>query len=141
MSDRDLLIDFSEHPWSYDDARDAGLVRAWGLRAVDGDTVDLVADPGFRLRPQIRVRLRGVDTPEIYGVTKGSDEYEAGMKAKRRVADLVEGRPVLVHSGEDTGKYGRWISAVYVEITEDSPGRDLSSLLHDEGLDVNGAAP
>lgn len=134
MPDRDLLIDFSEHPWSYEDAREAGLVRGWGLRAVDGDTVDLIVDPGFRLRPKIRVRLRGVDTPEIYGVAQGSTEYEAGKRAQRRVADLVEGRPVLVHSGKDTGKYGRWISTVYVEIGEESTGRDLSSLLIDEGL-------
>lgn len=39
-------------------------------RIVDGDTMDVVVDLGFRINTEVRVRLIGVDTPE-----RGEDGY------------------------------------------------------------------
>ena len=38
------------------------------LGVVDGDTLDVMVDLGFRAYQKIRVRLHGIDTPEVYGV-------------------------------------------------------------------------
>jgi micrococcal nuclease len=37
------------------------------LRVVDGDTIDVELDLGFNIKMKERVRLLGVDTPEVYG--------------------------------------------------------------------------
>jgi len=51
-------------------------------RVVDGDTLDVVIDLGFYIKIKERIRLEGVNTPEIYGVPQDSEEYRRGMEAK-----------------------------------------------------------
>ncbi|VFM96173.1 MAG: micrococcal nuclease [Candidatus Kentron sp. G] len=87
-------------------------------RVVDGDTVDLVVDLGFRIRIDVRVRLAGIDAPERY--------TEDGKKATARVKALA---PAIVSvSTSKTGKYGRWLATLY-----DEDGRDINALLVEEG--------
>ena len=38
--------------------------------AYDGDTIDLIIDVGFRMTTKQRIRLLGVDTPELRGESK-----------------------------------------------------------------------
>ncbi len=59
--------------------------RAKRDRVVDGDTMDVVIDLGFYVEMRERVRLAGIDTPEIYRVPKNSEEYKKGMEAKEYV--------------------------------------------------------
>ena len=44
-------------------------------RVVDGDTVDVVIDLGFKITTNQRIRLEGINTPETYSVKKDSEEY------------------------------------------------------------------
>lgn len=37
------------------------------LNIVDGDTIDIEIDLGFNIKVKERVRLLGVDTPEVFG--------------------------------------------------------------------------
>lgn len=37
------------------------------LNVVDGDTIDVELDLGFNIKAKERVRLLGVDTPEVFG--------------------------------------------------------------------------
>lgn len=89
------------------------------LRVVDGDTLDLIVDLGFRVFKKVRVRLHGIDTPETFGVKKESDEYRRGKEATAFVQAWVGGdrREVLIrsHDGKpfDQGKYGRWLVEVF----------------------------
>ena len=89
------------------------------LRVVDGDTLDVMVDLGFQVFKKVRVRLYGVDTPEVYGVKEGSDEYLAGKEASQFVhgwlADLGDRVVLHSHDGKQmgTGKYGRWLAHVY----------------------------
>ena len=54
--------------------------KATVLRVVDGDTVDAEIDLGFRMKTTQRLRLKGIDTPELRG---GTDEAQAkGQLAK-----------------------------------------------------------
>lgn len=106
-------------------------------RVVDGDTVDVTFDLGMRIQAiDQRVRLYGVDTAEIYGVDKESDEYERGIEHKQFVeawlSDAVEQAsddefPLRCYTLKGAGKYGRWLADVL------SPeGESLVAALHDE---------
>lgn len=56
--------------------------RAW--RVIDGDTVDVVIDLGFRMSMAGRIRLLGVNTPERKTTTRA-----AGDAAARYAADWL----------------------------------------------------
>ena len=100
------------------------------VRVVDGDTVDLMFDLGMSTHRKERVRLYGVDTPEIYGVKKESEEYAKGMQASSRVRELIEGKRVWVRTVKDSkGKYGRYLAYIYFE-----ENKCLNDLLVEEGL-------
>jgi micrococcal nuclease len=62
------------------------------VRVVDGDTFDIVVDLGFFIFHQIRVRLRGVDTPEVYG----ADASPEGRAVSELVKKLIEGKDVTI---------------------------------------------
>jgi micrococcal nuclease len=111
------------------------------VKIVDGDTIDISIDLGFKISIAERVRLYGIDTPETYGVKKGSAEYNAGKAATAFVEQWLRDcdahpvgnageyprQPMQItiqsYDGKElhTGKYGRWIADVY------RPG-DLTSL-------------
>jgi len=99
------------------------------VRVVDGDTVDLdVPDGRF---PHTRVRLWGVDTPEVAGSRDGAMHYgdEASAFAQRRLL----GRNVrVVLSPERTrDKYKRLLAYLYI---------DPAGLMFNEMLLQNGYA-
>ena len=48
--------------------------KAEVVRVVDGDTVDVLIDLGLNVFTKERIRLFGINTPETYGVKKGSAE-------------------------------------------------------------------
>lgn len=50
---------------------EAFVYRARGVRVVDGDTMDVEVDLGFKVKMVHRLRLKGVDTPEKRGETMG----------------------------------------------------------------------
>ena len=89
--------------------------RATLARVIDGDTYDLQIDLGLRVHTLARVRLRGVDTPETYGVRRGSEEWQRGKAATAFVQAWFErhGPELLVRTFKDRrGKFGRWLVEV-----------------------------
>lgn len=86
-------------------------------RIIDGDTLETSLSIGFHISHLIRLRLAGVNTPEKYGVKKGSPEYLAGVEASEFVEELLPvGSFVRVKTFKDkTGKYGRYIAEVYFQ--------------------------
>lgn len=84
------------------------IYRAELIRVIDGDTVDLAVDLGFRVVMRDRFRLYGINAWE----TKG-EERDKGLLAKARLEELITG-PLTVHTIKDTrGKYGRWLAILY----------------------------
>lgn len=83
-------------------------------RVVDGDTIDLVVDLGFKITTFQRIRLRGINTPETYNVKKDSEEYKKGMAAKMFVIDRLTSNhnKVVVETDKDVGKFGRYIGII-----------------------------
>ena len=96
--------------------------KAKCTRCVDGDTINLEIFLGFNVTVTERVRLLGIDTPETYGVKKGSEEYKAGMLAKEELERLILNKDILIVTEKDKkGKYGRYLAKIYTELDEDSP--------------------
>lgn len=103
-------------------------------RVVDGDTLDLIIDLGFKITTHQRIRLAGINAPETYTVKKDSEEYKKGMAAtefvqKRLTANNYE---VIVETDKLTGKYGRYIGTIRLSDSEVSLNRELV----DKGLAV-----
>tara|TARA_B110000211_G_C13992295_1_gene514566 strand:- start:9 stop:404 length:396 start_codon:yes stop_codon:yes gene_type:complete len=94
-------------------------------RVVDGDTVDVTLDLGFKvfLRNQ-RCRLAGIDTPESR--TRNLAEKALGKKASARLSELCVGSFKIQSLGK--GKYGRILAIPY---TEDN--KDICQILKEEG--------
>lgn len=103
--------------------------KATCIRVVDGDTLDLSLDLGFNIHMAHRFRLRGIDTPEIFGVPKESAGFERGQAAKARVQELLMGHDLEVKTEKDrTDKYGRYLATIVVD------GVDVGQTLLNEGL-------
>jgi len=96
-------------------------------RVVDGDTMDLVIDLGFKITTLQRIRLRGINTPETYNVKKDSEEYKKGMEAKEYVVQRMEENnyKVIVETNKDVGKFGRYIGVIRFEDSQVTLNDDL----------------
>lgn len=75
------------------------------IRWVDGDSVWLMVDLGFRMSTYTYFRLYGVDTPE-----RGQHGYAEAKAFVEKVAP--EGTKVQISTYKDPDKYGRWLAEV-----------------------------
>lgn len=94
-------------------------------KVVDGDTIDVIIDLGFKTWKKVRVRMEGINTPESR--TRDLEEKKRGLAAKDRLVEILElnnNKCVLHVSG--VGKFGRAIANVFV--TSLSPTPDDSSI-------------
>lgn len=103
-------------------------------RVVDGDTLDLVIDLGFKITTHQRIRLAKINTPETYNVKKGSEEYKKGIISKEYVEKRLaaNSNEVIIETDKLTGKYGRYIGTIWLGDSEVSLNKELV----DEGLAV-----
>jgi micrococcal nuclease len=82
-------------------------------KVVDGDTVDLDLDLGFSITLRQRVRLYGIDAPELR--SKDPAEKAKGLESQAFVAQWFEQPgPVLVRTSKEE-KYGRMLADCYRE--------------------------
>jgi micrococcal nuclease len=90
------------------------------VRVIDGDTLVADVDLGFHVSVRETFRLTGIDTPEMHGVKKDSEEYRRGLEAKRFVEKLLELTDwrVMLRTKKNTGKYGRWLAEVLPVLEE-----------------------
>lgn len=86
-------------------------------KVVDGDTVDVMIDVGFRMTTVQRIRLLGVNTPE-----RGEEGYIAAGELVKGWCDDRAGR--LRIRTEKSDSFGRWLGDVY-----EPDGGNLSSAL------------
>ena len=121
--------------------------RAKITRVIDGDTVEAICDAGFGSYRVERLRLAGVDAPELRPRRGTPEEREEerllAVKAKDRVIGLIEGRECVIRTFK-TGSFGRWIAQVFLPddlITKlgraaggGSPPKSINDLLLEEGL-------
>lgn len=97
-------------------------------RVVDGDTYDVTVDLGFKIYHKIRLRLRGVDTPEVYG----SKACEEGRLASEFVKNLLENKTVIIRTYKNApSSFNRWEADVLFYVSDET--KDLASYLVESG--------
>ncbi len=113
--------------------------RATVDRVVDGDTLDLTIDLGFHTFRKERVRLKGVDTPEMLG-----PDRVAAVAARNFAQDWLHGTSgvpegMTVQTERDKAdKYGRMLVTVYAEGVDVSLNQALLDAGH--GVAYDGGA-
>jgi len=86
--------------------------KAGLIRVIDGDTIDIEIDLGFEIKMRKRVRLFGVDTPELR--SSNPTERKAAQLVKNVVTDLLDWRSLYVKTVKDKDKYGRYLADIYL---------------------------
>ncbi len=96
-------------------------------RVVDGDTLDLKIDMGFKITTEQRVRLKGIDTPETWKRKKDSEEYKKGMISKEYVEKRLEenSNEMVVRTDKHPGMYGRYIVDIILADSDISLNEEL----------------
>lgn len=103
-----------------------GPYEAEILRVIDGDTVEARVRIWLGLDQTIRIRLRGIDAPEIHGNCPG--EREAAAASREHLSHLLLSKKIyLFEIGAD--KYGGRIDAL-LRLPD---GADVSSLMVQSG--------
>lgn len=106
-------------------------------RIVDGDTVDVTIDLGFSILYKTRVRLYGINTPEVR--TKDLEEKKRGQAASQRLSEIIDeaefsGHELILESTEKD-KYGRYLGIIYIRKQEqqDVVDTNVNQQLIEEG--------
>ena len=105
----------------------AGPIPARVLHVVDGDTIEVRAQVWLGQEVVTRVRLRGIDAPEINGAC-GKEREQAQAARERLVAHLARQPVWLTDIGRDK-YFGRVVARLV-----DQRGDDLGERLVKEGL-------
>ena len=102
-------------------------------RIIDGDTLVVNVDVGFRMVQTMVFRLYGVNTPEIVGENRAK-----GLEAKNFVIELLPvGKEVEIKTYKDKQeKYGRYLAEVWFVPEEGEQRGDLATQLIAAGLAV-----
>jgi micrococcal nuclease len=96
---------------------------AMALHIVDGDTLDVVVDLGFRIDFEQRIRLYGINTPE-----RGQPGFKEATEA---LGKLVMLQPLVCRTIKPHEKYGRWLASIH---TPETP--DVAAAMIDAGFGV-----
>lgn len=92
--------------------KDEYLYAAKITNVVDGDTIDAIVDLGFKTSMDMRLRLYGVNTPEIHSTDEA--ERERAKAAKQFVSDALLNKDVLIKTHK-VDKYGRYLAEVFLD--------------------------
>jgi len=99
------------------------------LRIVDGDTIDVLIDLGFNITIKERVRLYGIDTPEVR--TRNLEEKARGKAASARLGELLTEHFIIETKIDKRGKFGRLLGIIYAHV--DGKLTNLNEALVQEG--------
>jgi len=103
------------------------------IAVYDGDTFTIQIDLGFSITITEKLRLYGVDTPEIRLSTKTTlAEKKRGLVVRDYVRKLILGETVNI-TVHKKGKYGRYVAQVFYG---DKLDTDLSKHLVKKGMAV-----
>ena len=104
------------------------------LNVVDADTMDMDVDMGFNICIKQRLRLLGIDAPELN--SKNLTDREMAMRAKIFVLNAMTiGETYVIDTYKDD-KYGRLLADIFVVTTVGIiiNRTTLSNLLLEAGL-------
>jgi micrococcal nuclease len=105
--------------------------RASLVRVIDGDTVELKVDLGFRVYSQETFRLARINTPE-----RGQPGYmEASQRLEHLLTNDVDYLDITTRKGDKQDKYGRYLVEI-TAVTKAGPMFLVNSVMLAEGLAV-----
>jgi micrococcal nuclease len=77
----------------------------------DGDTVTAVVDLGFLHYQEMKLRLLGIDTPELRG-----PEKKQGIVVRDILREMILDKEVEISTRKDKqGKYGRYLATIHLD--------------------------
>jgi len=100
-------------------------------RVVDGDTIDVNIDLGFKIWHKVRVRMLGIDTPESR--TRNLEEKALGLASKARLKEILKGRQISLECSKGKGKFGRVLATVWAADKLTGEDIDVNARLIEEG--------
>lgn len=98
----------------------------------DGDTVTAVVNLGFDIDITMKLRLYGINAPEVRG-----EQQELGIKARDWLREQVLGEVVIINTIKDKkDKYGRYLADIYYSngMIGSSIPESINNLLVKNGL-------
>jgi micrococcal nuclease len=101
-------------------------------KVIDGDTVDLIVDLGFKLYTNQRIRLSFIDAPEVSTV-KGR------ISRDFLISVLPKGSNVVLISRKGD-KYGRWLGEIKISNIMDKRLTDTNTTTINEAMIALGFA-
>ena len=101
--------------------------NCYTVRVIDGCTIDAQIDLGFNVLVRQRIKLYGINTPDLKG-----DNKDLAIAAKNRLSDLIGKEFICETVMNKRGKAGRILGKVY-QIDEDGNRIDVNQTLKDEG--------
>ena len=78
------------------------------IKIIDGDTIDVSIDLGFNLSKDVRLRLHGINAPEIKGVTR-----QEGLASKEYLQSIIPVGTIIKVECVGADKYGRYLAIIY----------------------------
>lgn len=84
--------------------------RAKILEIYDGDTMTLNIDLGFDISIKKKIRLLGINTPEVR--TSNKEEKKLGIEVRDFLREMLLGKEVIITT-QKPDKYGRSLSTMY----------------------------
>lgn len=105
--------------------------KAKVISVYDGDTITCMLDLGFNIHVKEKFRLYGIDTPEIR--TKDLQEKKEGYRSKARLEELIKNKEIYIKVLKK-GKFGRWVSKIYLTENDMIDDNSINQLLIKEGL-------
>lgn len=108
--------------------------KAYLRKVVDGDTIEVVLDLGFKIFHEEILRLRQIDAPE--------SETESGKKSTAGLKKILQNLPFLIVKTHSKDIYGRYLADVFLPDAEGKfsaqetveKGEYLSQILLDQNL-------
>ncbi|MCK4993996.1 MAG: hypothetical protein KAS13_02955 [Candidatus Omnitrophica bacterium] len=106
--------------------------KAYIKKIIDGDTMWVNIDCGFKIWAKQKIRLRGIDTPGI--------ETKKGIESFKFVCKALKNLPFIIIKSHGRDKYDRYLSDIFYLKGEEGPlvvlekGAFLNQVLLDENL-------
>ena len=85
------------------------------LKVIDGDTLDLFIDLGFKVGFNTRIRMIGIDTPE--------KNFSYGQVVKQYLQQILGGKTIFLDVTKKD-KYGRYLGVVYLNKNDEQSVND-----------------
>jgi len=114
-------------PTSFGAERLAGPIKASVIKVLDGDTLQVKMQVWLNQEIETKVRINGIDTPEIKG--KCDFEKNRALEAKAEIAKLIGDKSINLSNI----KYGKYAGRVLADITTSS-GINIAEHMIEKGF-------